>query len=66
MLPFVQKSQGIFKASSVSEGERVAEDEEKTELHTLLTFSEVGVDLREPLLELESDDSESRAVTYYY
>ena len=66
LLPFVQKSQRVFKAMSVSEGERAAaEGEEKTELRTLPTLSEVGVDLREPLLELESEsESQIRAATY--
>ena len=66
LLPFVQKSQIVFKAMSVSEGERAAaEGEEKTELRTLPTLSEVGVDLREPLLELESEsESQIRAATY--
>ena len=63
LLPFVQR---VFKAMSVSEGERAAaEGEEKTELRTLPTLSEVGVDLREPLLELESEsESQIRAATY--
>jgi hypothetical protein len=66
LLPFFQKTRRIFKATSVSEGERVIEGEEKTELHTLPSFSEVGVsDLREPLLELESkSESQIRAATY--
>ena len=58
LLPFVQKSQRVFKVMSVSEGERAAaEGDEKTELCTLRlpTLSEIGVDLREPLLELESE-----------
>ena len=65
-LPFVHKSQRVFKAMPVSEGERAAaEGEEKTELRTLPTLSEVGVDLREPLLELESEsESQIRAATY--
>ena len=66
LLPFVQKSQRVFKTMSVSEGERAAaEGEEKTELRTLPTLSEIGVDLREPLLELESEsESQIRAATY--
>jgi predicted outer membrane repeat protein len=63
LLPLVQKSHRIFKATSVSEGEGVVECEEKTELHTLPTFSDIGVNLREPLLEPESE-SQIRAATY--
>jgi hypothetical protein len=65
LLPLVQKSHRIFKATSVSEGEGVVEGEEKSELHTLPTFSEIGVNLREPLLELEGEsESQIRAATY--
>ena len=42
----------------------MVEGEESTELHTMPTFTVVGVDLREPLLEPESTDSELRAATY--
>ena len=49
---------------SVSEDEKIGEGEKSTELCTLPTFSEIGVDLREPLLEIESGDSESHAATY--
>jgi hypothetical protein len=43
----------------------IAEGEEKPKLHALPTFSEIGVDLREPLLELESEsESQIRAATY--
>ena len=62
LLPFIQKSYRVFKATSAEDG-KTAEGKENTELHTLSTFIEVGVDLREPLLELESSDSESHAAT---
>ena len=65
LLPFIKKSHRIFKATSVSEGEKIAEGEENTEIHTLPTLiSEIGVELRETLLELESDESGSHAATY--
>ena len=62
-LPFIQKSYRVIKATS-AEDEKKAEEKENTELHTMPTFTEVGVDLREPLLEPESTDSESCAATY--
>ena len=61
-LPFIQKCYRVFKATS-AEDEKIV-GEENTELHTLPTFTEVGVDLHEPLLEPESMESESRAATY--
>ena len=42
-LPFIQKAYRVFKATS-AEDEKIVR-EENTELHTLLTFTEVGVDL---------------------
>ena len=51
--------------SSVSDNEKIAEvSVENIELHAPPTFSEVGVDLHEPLLEPESSDSELRAAIY--
>ena len=50
--------------TSVGDNEKIAEVEENIELHSPPTFSEVGVDLRELLLELESSNSELRAATY--
>jgi hypothetical protein len=64
LLPLVLKWHGMFKATSVSEGEGIAEGEEKTELHTLPTFSEIGINLREPLLEPEGEsESQIHAAT---
>ena len=52
-------------ASSVGDNDKIAEvSVENIELHAPPTFSEVGVNLREPLLEPESSDSELRAATY--
>ena len=62
-LPFIQKSYRVFKSMS-AEDEKKAEGKESTELHTMPTFTEVGVDLREPLIEPESTDSEARAAIY--
>ncbi len=66
LLPFFQKIRRIFKATSISEGEKVIEGEEKSELHTLPTSSDIGVHLREPLLELESESESQIRAAYTY
>jgi hypothetical protein len=66
LLPFFQKTRRIFKARSISEGEKVIEGEEKSELHTLPTSSDIGVHLREPLLELESESESQIRAAYTY
>ena len=51
-------------AWSVGDNDKIAEASvENIELHATPTFSEVGVDLHEPPLELESSDSELHAAT---
>ena len=61
MLPFIQKSlllSTILRITPVKD-ETTAGDRKNTELHTLPTSTEIGVDLREPLLEI----TESHAAT---
>ena len=61
MLPFIQKSLLLSKILRITpvKNKTTAGDKDTAELHTLPTSTEVDVDLREPLLEI----NESQAVT---